>query len=369
MRRVFSFITAVILLLCLPMPVSAQVPESRVLAEVSTGRSLYEEGADIRRPVGSLAKLMTAYLTGCAIEAGELTPETVLTAGQEVEGMPGAVIWLLPGDAVSVHELLLGLITGNAGDAAAVLACGVSGSVEDFVMDMNAACFDLGMRSTRFADPQGFDRPESFSTARDMACLACAVLGCEALAPFLNIWRTFIREDSVELVNENTLTRTLEGCRGLKAAHSADSGYSVIAAAQRDGMCLTAVVLGSTEEERFGAAKTLLQQGFSGYRVVTPGFSAEFLRPLRIRGGTQSAVIPEPSGLAPLAVPAGVQPEAVLVLPEYAQAPVRQGQVLGRVYFYAGETLLSEAALVCPEEVPRLTLGVSLRQVLELLFS
>ena len=107
MRRVFSFITAVILLLCLPMPVSAQVPESRVLAEVSTGRILYEEGADIRRPVGSLAKLMTAYLTGCAIEAGELTPETVLTAGQEVEGMPGAVIWLLPGDAVSVHELLL----------------------------------------------------------------------------------------------------------------------------------------------------------------------------------------------------------------------------------------------------------------------
>ena len=370
MRRILCLAAAVLCLLRQPVPVLAAQPESRVLVEVSTGRVLSEEGADIRRPVGSLVKLMTAYLTGLAVEEGRLDTQTVLTAGQEVAGMQGAVIWLEPGDTVSVHELLLGLITGNAGDAAAVLACAVSGSTERFVMDMNAAGFDLGMRSTRFADPQGFDRPDSYSTARDMARLACAVLRCEVLAPYLDVWRTFIRGDRVELVNENTLTRTLEGCRGLKAAHSEAAGYSVIAAAEEDGMCCAAVVLGCTDEaQRFSAARSLLHRGFAGYRVVTPGFSEEFLRPMRIRGGTQSAVIPHIKGLAPLAVPAGAQTQAVLVQPEYVEAPVREGQVLGRVYFYAGDTLLEEAVLVCPQEIPRLTLGVSLRDVLHLLFS
>ena len=162
--------TAILLvfLLILPFvqPVQAQAQTPSVLVlEAATGCVLSEENADTRRPVGTLAKLMTAYLTAREILSGSLSPDTVLTAGECVQGMRGAVIWLVPGDRVTVDDLLMGLLCGNANDAAAVLAEAVSGSSERFVMDMNAAAFDLGMRDTRFTSPQGFDDPQAYSTA------------------------------------------------------------------------------------------------------------------------------------------------------------------------------------------------------------
>ena len=92
---------------------------------------------------------MTALLTAEQLTSGSWTLETELTAGEEVSGISGAVIWLVPGEKMTVSDLLKGLIIGNAGDAAAMLAVGISGDVASFVMEMNARAFDLGMRSTR----------------------------------------------------------------------------------------------------------------------------------------------------------------------------------------------------------------------------
>ena len=347
-----------LVMLFLPVRVHAEETPAVLLAEASTGCVLAEENADTPLPVGSLAKLMTALLAGQAIEAGELTPETPLTAGESVRSVEGAVIWLQPGDTATVEELLLGLLIGNANDAAAVLAERISGSSEAFVMDMNAAAFDLGMHDTHFTTPQGYDDLAAYSTARDMGKLACAVLQCDALQPYLSIWRTVIREDRTpaELVNENTLTRTYDGCCGLKAAHSPAAGYCVIAAARRGGMTCAAVVLGCEDaDERFAIAKKRLNSAFSGYQLTVPGFSEEFLMPLRIRGGTENAVLLSAEKVPLLAVPKNAQPEAVIVLPEFHSAPVRKGMPVGRVCFYSGDTLLCETALVAAEDVPAMT--------------
>ena len=340
-----------------------------LLIEANTGCVLSQEYAEQKRPVGSLAKLMTAYLTAKAIENGNFTLDSILTAGESVSGMSGAVIWLKPGDTITVRELLSALIVGNANDAAAVLADRISGSAEKFVMDMNAMAFDLGMRATHFTSPQGFDDSMAYSTAQDMGMLACAVLRCDVLSECLTTWRTFIRNDTVELVNENSLTRTWDNCRGLKAARSPASGNSLIAAAQQDDMICVAVVLGCPDEdERFTLAKKLLNAGFQRYQITIPGFSEEFLQPLRIKGGTESAVLLELSGLPALAVPSGAQLQAVMILPEYVQAPVRKNQKLGTVYFYHEETLLCECALSASEEVPKMTFQLACKRVLHFLF-
>lgn len=347
-----------LVMLFLPVRVHAEETPAVLLVEASTGCVLAEENADTPLPVGSLAKLMTALLAGQAIEAGELTPDTPLTAGESVRSVEGAVIWLQPGDTATVEELLLGLLIGNANDAAAVLAERISGSSDAFVMDMNAAAFDLGMHDTHFTTPQGYDDPAAYSTARDMGKLACAVLQCDALQPYLSIWRTVIREEQTpaELVNENTLTRTYDGCCGLKAAHSPAAGYCVIAAARRGGMTCATVVLGCEDpDERFAIAKKRLNSAFSGYQLTVPGFSEEFLMPLRIRGGTENAVLLSAEKVPLLAVPKNVQPEAVIVLPEFHSAPVRKGMPVGRVCFYSGDTLLCETALVAAEDVPAMT--------------
>ncbi len=342
-----------------------------LLIEARTGAVLSETNADEVLPVGSLAKLMTAYLAAQAMENGGFTKETTLTAGDAVTGIQGAVIWLEAGDTISVDELLMGLLAGNANDAAAVLAVKISGSAPAFVNDMNAAAFDLGMRNTHFTSPQGYDDPMAYSTARDMGLLACAVLEYDSLTPYLTTWRTFIRNETVEIVNENTLTRTLDGCRGLKAAHSEAAGQCLTAACERDGMVCVAVVLGcEDEDERFAIAKQLLNTGFRQYKITTPGFSEEFLTPLKVRGGTESAVLLRLSSLPELAVPQSASDlETVMVLPEYMQAPLSAGQQVGTVYFYHGDTLLCSVPIQAADEVPEITFGFALRKVIRYLFT
>ncbi len=342
-----------------------------LLIEARTGMVLSEDNADAVLPVGTLAKLMTAYLAAQAMENGKFSAETVITAGDAVTGIKGAVIWLEPGDSITADELLMGLLAGNANDAAAVLAVYLSGSEAAFVRDMNAAAFDLGMRSTHFTSPQGYDDPMAYSTARDMGLLACAVLECESLTPYLTTWRTFIREESVEIVNENTLTRTMEGCLGLKAGHSEASGQCLIAACGRDGMVCAAVVLGcADEDERFSIAKRLLNKGFSNYKLTLPALAEEFLMPLAILGGTEPAVLLRLADLPELAVPQDAgELETVLVLPEHVQAPVRDGQPVGTVHFYHGNTLLCSVPLLAADDVPEISFGYAVRKMWRFLFT
>ncbi len=371
MKQIAIFLCMIIFMQMMPLQVHAEEREiAYVLIEAETGCILKSEYAEEKRPVGSLAKLMTAYLTAQAIEKQEISPDTVMTAGESVSGMKGAVIWLKPGDSITIRELLLGLLTGNANDAAAVLADRISGSADKFVMDMNAAAFDLGMKSTRFTSPQGFDDAQAYSTANDMARLCCAVLKCPELQECLSTWRTFILNDTVELVNENSLTRTMQNSRGLKASHSPESGYSIAAAAESEGMVCTAIVLNAPDEDtRLTLTKKLLNAGFSQYQVTLPAFAEEFLRPLKIRGGTEASVLLELSSLPALTVSSGAQIQAVMVLPDYVQAPVRYHQKVGTVYFYQDKTLLCECGLLASEAIPEMTMHSAFRRVLHFLFS
>ncbi len=370
------FCAVFLLLLYLPLLLPAAIHAdaeptvSTLLIETTTGTVLAEESADLLRPVGSLAKLMTAHLTACAIENGDLSTETILTAGDYVTGTKGAVIWLEQGDTITVDELLMGLLAGNANDAAAVLAKSVSGDIPTFVRDMNAAAFDLGMQDTRFTSPQGYDDPDAYSTARDMGKLACAVLRHDLLRPYLTTWRTFIRNETVEIVNENTFTRTLEGCLGLKAAHSEAAGECLAAAAEQNGMACAAIVLGCTDEdERFRIAKQLLNTGFASYQITIPGFSEEFLAPLTVKNGTASAVLLELSVLPALAIPKNAgETETVIVLPDYVQAPLSKGQQVGMVYFYHNKSLLCSVPLLTAEKVEEISFAFALQKVLRFLF-
>ena len=370
MKYLAIIISILILFTIIPITAHAEQETALLLIEASTGCVLSEEHADEQRPIGSLAKLMTAYLTAKEIEKGSFELDTVMIAGESVAGMQGAVIWLKTGDSITVRELLLALIVGNANDAAVVLADNISGNAENFVMDMNAMAFDLGMRATHFTSPQGFDDSLAYSTAHDMGLLACAVLQYEVLSECLTTWRTFILDNTVELVNENTLTRTWDTCKGLKAGHSTESGNCLIAAAEENDMTCIAVVLGCPDEdERFNFAKKLLNTGFQKYQITMAGFAEEFLQPLKIRGGTESAVLLELSALPALAIPAKAQLQAVIVLPDYVQAPLQKKQQVGTVYFYHDETLLCECALLASEEVPAMTFQLAFKRVLHFLFS
>ncbi len=345
-----------------------EIPEplAYVLMECSTGTVLDGMNADEMLPVGTMAKLMTALLAGEAIESGKWNTDTLLTASDCVNDTKGAVIWLVSGETMTVEDILKGLIIGNANDAAAVIAENISGSAEDFVMDMNARAFELGMRDTRFTSPQGYDDENAYSTAHDIGLLCCALSELDCLDVYFTTWRDFLRDGATELVNENTFARTYEGMTGWKAGHSDAAGWCLAAGAERDGMECAAVILGSPDEDsRFAYARQLLKKGFSQYALTLPGFSSEFMKPVKVRGGTAGSVETVVQDLSGLVVPVSdTSLETVLVLPEYVHAPVEKGRHIGTIAFYNGDTLLLEAYLEAKESVEKMTIPLAAEKLL-----
>ncbi|MCC8111458.1 MAG: hypothetical protein LIO74_07675 [Ruminococcus sp.] len=300
-----------------------------------------------------MAKLMTAYLVAQQLECDAWSLDTILTAGNEVDDVSGAVIWLVVEEQMTVSDLLKGLIIGNAGDAAVVLAVAISGSISDFVMDMNACAFDLGLRHTYFSSPHGSNEDGQYTTAYDLGLLCCALSKEEILTPYFQTWRDFLRGEETELVNENILTRTDDTSIGFKACHTETDGWSLAAGAKRNGMTCIAVVIGCANyDDRYALAKSLLRKGFAGWKVVQPAFSAEFLYPMTVHGGVEDAVLIEPGELQGIIIPKDCNNlETVLVLPKFMDAPIKKGQKLGTVAFYQGDTLLYETAVLATENV------------------
>ena len=354
---------------CRMTAAAAEEPEisaaAYVLMEAETGTVLLESNGTARFSCGTMAKLMTALLTAEQLAQGRWTTDTVLKATDAVNGVKGAVIWLVPGEEMTVGDLLKGLIIGNANDAAIALAVGISGDTAQFVMEMNARAFDLEMHDTWFTSPQGNGDAGQYTTAQDLARLCRALSQYDSLTPYFCTWRDFLRGEATELVNENTFARTDDTGIGWKACHTETDGWSIAAGAERNHMRCIAVVLGCrTDDDRFALAKQLLRRGFAGWKVVQPGFSAEFLYPIRVRGGVEQAVLAAPGELQGLVIPRTcAEPETVMVVPNYVQAPVRRGQKLGSAAFYQGDTLLYETAVVAADSVRMRNFGDALRKI------
>lgn len=328
-----------------------------LLMEGETGTVLQQNGGYDKVPQGTLNKLMTVLLTAEEIETGNLTINDVLTVSSNANAQKGAVVWLMPGEEITVEELLKSVIVGNANDASVVLAESIGGNEEEFTGMMNARAFELGMRNTVFKNPAGYDCEGQYSTPYDMALLCRELLKHEFLYEIMNTWIGKVRGGQTEVVNENRLVRTYEGIIGLKASHTEASGYCLALAAQRNGKLYIAIVMGSSDEDsRFAIGKELMSNGFSMYKVTTPSFSGEFIKPVSVRGGLDRAVGITAEHLEGLVVPEnGGEISSVIFMPEYIDAPVKKGQKIGIVGFYNGDTLLYETALIAESDVKKIT--------------
>ncbi len=343
---------------------------STVLTEGSTGTIICSENAEEKMSQGSLCKLMTVLLTAEEIAEGKLLFDQTLTTSANANTQQGAVIWLMQGESISVEELLKAVIIGNANDASVVLAEHIGGSEEKFVEMMNARAFELGMRNTVYKNCTGFDASGQYSTAYDTSILAKELLKHEFLKKYFTTWLDNVRNGQTELVNENRLVRTYDGITGMKAGRSVESGFSLVLTAKRGEASFISVVMGCEDkDERFNIGKSLMATGFSSYKVTTPSFSDEFLRPVEVHGGKQSAVMLEAVNLKELVVPksSGEMSTAVLI-PQYIDAPVKKGQVVGKVGFYNGDTLLFETDLIACESIEKNDFSNSLRKILSIMY-
>lgn len=254
-KRLCGALLALGLLLTL-LPCRAEAVQlsaaSAILMDADSGEVLYEKDAARRMRIASTTKIMTALVV---LEHARLTDTITVTGDHMVEG---SSMYLKPGEVVTVEELLYGLMLCSGNDAALALA-DCCGGLETFVAAMNDKAAALGMTDTSFANPNGLDDENHYSTARDMAVLAAYA----AQDPtFRRICST--RTATVggrTMTNHNKLLSQVEGCIGMKTGYTRAAGRTLVSCAEREGRRLVAVTL--CDGNDWADHKALYEMGFA----------------------------------------------------------------------------------------------------------
>jgi D-alanyl-D-alanine carboxypeptidase len=234
-----------------------------IVIDVETGRVLSEMNADAITYPASLTKMMTLYLTFEALNAGRLRLDQYLPVSTEAASKSPTKLHLVPGDSVQVHDLILGIVTKSANDAAAVLAEGLAGSEPAFADRMTAKARQLGMTSTVYRNASGLPDPEQRTTARDVAQLALALYHDFPREYRYFATREFFFRGRV-ILTHNHLLDWYEGADGIKTGYIGASGFNLAASAVRNGHRLIGVVMGGASAgSRDREMAALLDQGFS----------------------------------------------------------------------------------------------------------
>lgn len=370
MKKIIALLGAVLVLATSARAVEVAAP-SALLMEKETGTVLFAKNEHAKLEPASVTKVMTILLTMEAIDAGQLTYDTMVTASAHACSMGGSQIWLKENEQMTVSDMLKAVCVVSANDCAVALAEQIAGSEDAFVERMNQRAKELGMNDTTFKNATGLPAQGHVTSAYDIALMSRElILHHPDIRQYTTIWMDSLRDGASELVNTNKLIRFFDGATGLKTGSTDSALYCLSGTAERDGMELIAVIMkDATSAQRFEDAKTLLSYGFSTYSLehVTP---QEALPPVTVRLGTQATVQPvleEGSALLLEKSKAGTLEQSVS-LAEAVEAPVAKGTPLGTLTITSGEETVAELELVAGEEIPRITFGQMLLRVLQTAF-
>ena len=339
---------------------------SAVLMEEKTGTILYEENADTALPPASVTKIMTLLLVMEAIDGGAIRMSDTVTISAHAASMGGSQIFLKEGEEMSVEDLLKSVVIASANDAAVALAEYVAGSEEAFVARMNARAAELGAVTAKFENTNGLDDTATnhVLSARDIAILSRALIAHKEILKYSSIWMDTIRNGAFGLTNTNRLVRFYQGCTGLKTGSTSKAGFCVSVTAERDGLSLICVIMGSSSRDTRNASATkLLDWGFANFACATVPAGAP--NPVKVTGGFASQCpvsYPEFSAIVPKAQKGNVHFE-ISIAPSVA-ADVTRGQVLGEVIYFCAETEIGRADIVAEKDVPRITYAEILRRLI-----
>lgn len=349
MKRLIAVCAAAVLLIPAVSAEASGPPglsaASAILVDGESGRVLFEQNAREERPIASITKLMTALVA--AESAASLEEE--VTIRPEWTGIEGSSIYLRAGETVSLETLLYGLLLNSGNDAAVAVAGYCAGDVDAFVERMNERAAELGMKQTHFTNPNGLSEDGHYSTAYDMALLAQACLENETVAKIAAT--KSITLGTRTFTNHNKLLWRYEGCTGMKTGYTEKAGRTLVSSARRNGQTLIAVTLCAPNDWADHAA--MFDYGFAAFSENVLCRAGKEFRNVPVQGGLVpfvSAVTAEELYF-PLA--AGEQIRAQVTLPACVEAPVEEGDVLGRLSFYLGDTLIGETGLIAGSAVHR----------------
>ncbi len=339
-------ITLCLFLLLVPCANSASMEEIGLsgpvcyLIEPESGQVLFAQGETKTRPIASITKVMTLMLAFEELDAGNLSLDDMVTISQNAASTEGSQAFLDAGESYSVRDLVRTIIIASANDSCVAMAEHLAGSEAAFVAKMNEKAKQLGLTDTVFMTCTGLPASGQFSTARDVALMACELLTHDVYFEFSTTWMDTLVHPSgreTELTNTNRLVRFYDGADGLKTGYSSEAGHCLCATAQRNGTRYIAVLLGYADSKtRFADAQCLLQYGFDHYEQKTIVKQGDVLvQGIPVEGGTGDVVDLAAAQDVRLLLPKGeeIDLSALTGVPERLHAPLYAGTVIAQATF------------------------------------
>ena len=341
-----------------PAPPEASPPvvgaKSYLLQDFNSGQSLAEENADVAAEPASLTKLMTAYVIFKELASENIKLTDQVTISENAWRTPGSRMFIEVGKQVSVEDLLRGMIIQSGNDATVALAEFAAGSESGFTVLMNQYAKELGLKGTNFANSSGLPAPDHYSTARDIARIASALI-----REFPQYYKWYSQKEfsynEITQYNRNRLLWRDESVDGLKTGFTDSAGYCLVTSAMRDGMRLISVVIGTVSDKvRVDATQSLLNYGFHFYTSYALHAANLPLIETRVWKGASDSL---PLGLhQPLYVAvlkrqnSGL--DANMLVDKTIIAPVAKGQQLGWAQVSLDNKPLIQQPLVALKEIP-----------------
>ncbi|HCH1621581.1 TPA: D-alanyl-D-alanine carboxypeptidase [Vibrio parahaemolyticus] len=328
-----------------------------VLMDYHTGKVLVERDADKRLNPASLTKLMTAYVAGQEVNAGNISldDQVVISRNAWAKNFPdSSKMFIEVNTSVSLSDLYRGLVVQSGNDASVAIAEHVAGSEAGFVSLMNSWASQLGLTNSSFTNPHGLDSDGLYSTPHDIAKLGQAIIrDLPDIYPMYS--ETSFTYNGITQYNRNGLLRDRSmNVDGMKTGYTSGAGYSLATSATNGDMRLIAVVMGAKSQTvRESESKQLLSYGFRFYDTLMPTAAGTDIANARVWMGQKDEL------------KVGVNRDVYLTLPksdvnklkaevEYSGdllAPIAQDQVVGKVLYKVDGKVVKETELVALEPV------------------
>ena len=339
---------------------------SVLLMEAKSGTIIYEKDANKQMPPASITKIMTLLLIFDALDAGKISLEDTVTVSEYAASMGGSQVFLEPGETQNVDTMIKCIAVASANDACVAMAEHIAGSEEEFVARMNQRAKKLGMKNTTFVNCCGLDVDGHLTTAYDIALMSRELITkYPKIHDYSLIWMDTITHETKKgskefgLTNTNKLVRQYQYTTGLKTGSTSKAKYCLSATASRAAVSLTAVVMAAPDPKiRFSQAASLLDYGFANCTGFEDQTTALKLPAIPVKNGVSETVIPYISKDFSYTLCKGESGDQIERRIEYKKdltAPIRKGDMIGRIVYTMNNQTLEEIPVYAARNVPKAT--------------
>ena len=332
---------------------------SAILIEATTGKILFEKNSHEKLAPASMTKIMSMLVIVESIEKGVINWDDVVTVSENASSMGGSQILLETGEKMKVSDLFKGIAVASGNDAVVALAETIAGTVDEFVNMMNNKAKELGLKDTNFKNPHGLDEANHYSSAYDMSIMAKELIKHEKVLEFTSIYEDYLRKGTDRefwLVNTNKLVRFYSGADGLKTGYTSTAGYCLTATAKKNNVRLIAVAMNEpTSSTRNAEISSMLDYGFAKIKTVEVANTKTIIKKIEIDKSKNKYVEIVPTDNITIVKQKTEQVGEITYdfKLNKIKAPIKKGEVIGKLIINEDGKKISEAELTVKENVEK----------------